>query len=132
MDLVFFGLFCSVWNFFLGQQFGNDRYSFMGKYNSVLFVLKVGLVMLGVIFLLVGIFVYVGVCDQVKCMYDCIVGVLFMVIQFEVMLDIMDVNCDNVIDSEVLVIQVVELVFDFFSFYNVILKNMVIFWINEE
>ncbi|RLP54319.1 MAG: hypothetical protein D6160_11720 [Ketobacter sp.] len=104
----------------------------MGKHNSVSFALKVGLVMLGVTSLLAGTSVHAGARDQAKRMYDRIAGVPPTAIQLEAMLDIMDVNRDNVTDSEALAIQAAELAFDSPSFYNVTLKNMVTPWTNEE
>lgn len=58
-------------------------------------------------------------------MYDWIVGVLFLVVIFIEMVDLIDLGENGI------VIDVVFMVMDNNVFYDVILKNFVVFWINE-
>lgn len=73
-----------------------------------------------------------GAREQAKRMYDRIAGVPATDAELDAMLAIMDVNDDNVTDSDADAKAAAELALDSSGFYNVTLKNMVTPWTNEE
>jgi len=87
---------------------------------------------LGVAMAMTATLAEAGAREQAKRMYDRIAGVPATDAELDAMLAIMDVNDDNVTDSDADAKAAAELALDSSGFYNVTLKNMVTPWTNEE